>query len=259
MGEGGMTPIGHFMCASAVAGNIDVTTEKETLAAFSYYVFFLLVFGALTAFLSPGVWAMHLHDQFGNAAFLFFLIFWSRKETRKRYFVCLLIGGQILAAYTHIFDVIVLNLAGSVPAGMWRPHNILHTPLAALLIPLIATPLVRLLVGSIGFWRIFFYLALGYFLHIFADTITYNFQIYPLWPMSGFHFSLVEMIQQPDAVSQWLGNPLYVFSKASRENIDGFIVYKAEVMINLLLMVLFAAKSISRRAIAGTRSNGHIS
>jgi hypothetical protein len=245
-----MTPIGHFISATAVAGTTDVTTERETFAAFAYYALFLAVFWALTRAFPPGPWAMHVHDTFGNAALLFFAVAWSRKETRRRCFVCLLIGGQVLAAYTHAFDLLALKLTGSVPEGMWRPHNILHTPLAALLVPLVAAPLVRLLVGRIGYWRIYFYLSLGYFLHIFMDSITYDYQLYPLWPLSGFSLSLAGMIQRPDAVSAWLGNPLYVFSGPSQENVDGFIVYRSEPLINLSLMALYAVKCISRRALA---------
>ena len=222
---------------------------------------------------------MYLHDWFGNAALLFFLIFWIRKDERRQYFVCLLIGSQILSAYTHAFDVLWLKLTGAIPEGMWRPHNILHTPLAAVVISLIATPLtgwiMRLLQKSspdviatpslsrgkqshgiaaapLGprndfckMGKIFFFLTLGYFLHIFADTITYNFQIYPVWPLSDYHFSLVSFFQQPDAVSSWLGNPLYVFSAPNLKNIDGFIVYRAEVLVNLLLMMLYFMKIIS--------------
>jgi hypothetical protein len=244
-----MTPVGHFMCGAAVAGNCDVTSEKETNLCFSYYLLFLLCFFILSRMFQPGVWAMYLHDWFGNAALLFFIVAWSRKEPRQRFFVCLLIGGQILSAYTHIFDAIFLKFTGAVPEGMWRPHNILHTPLAALIIPLIALPFVRLLVGKISLWKIYFFLSLGYFAHIVADSITYNFQLYLLWPFSGFHLSLAGMIQQPDAASSLLGNPLYVFSPPSRENIDGFIVYQAEVLFNMLIMALFTVKCISRRAL----------
>ena len=95
--------------------------------------------------------------------------------------------------------------------------------------------------------QLYFFLSLGYWLHIFADTITYNYQIYPLWPFSSFHFALIDFFQRPDAVSRWLGNPLYVFSKPSQENIDGFIVYRSEVLINILLAALFYIKCISRR------------
>ncbi|MFH0800451.1 MAG: hypothetical protein V2A66_09775 [Pseudomonadota bacterium] len=242
-----MTPIGHFACASAVAGTVDLTTGRETALCLSYYLLFLLVFSALTIFLPPGAWAMHLHDTFGNAALLFFLIFWNRKEDRKSYFVCLLIGGQILSAYTHVFDSILLNITGSIPEGMWRPHNIFHTPFAAVAIPLIVLPLVRLAMGRISFKGAFFYLSLGYFLHIVADTLTYNYQIYPFWPASSFHFSLASFFQQPDASGRFLGSPLYVFSEPNAANIDGFIVYRAELAVNLLLAALFFVKGASVR------------
>ena len=93
-------------------------------------------------------------------------------------------------------------------------------------------------------------LCLGYFLHIFADTATYNYQIYPLWPLSSYSFAVVDFFQRSDAViGSFLGNPLYIFEKSTKENIDGFIVYKAEVLINLLLAALFYIRCIWRRLV----------
>jgi hypothetical protein len=242
-----MTPIGHFMCASAIAGDIDLLREKETNVCFAYYAAFLAAFWFLTRFLSPGVWAMYLHDWFGNAALIYFLVFWSRKDRRRAFFVALLIGGQVLAAYSHAFDFLALKIAGYIPEGMWRPHNIIHTPLMAFLLPLLVLPIMRVLLGPIGLKKIYFFTVLGYVLHIICDTITYDYKIYPVFPFSGFNFSIVEFFQKPDVQSAWLGNPLYVFEKGNAANVDGFIVYKSELAINLLLMLIFYAKSIYRR------------
>ncbi|MBT3182214.1 MAG: hypothetical protein HN337_06895 [Deltaproteobacteria bacterium] len=243
-----MTPIGHFMCASAVAGNIDLTTEKETNLCFAYYGLFLLTFWILSLIFAPGKWAMYVHDQFGNAALVFFLIYWGGKDARRQAFVCLLIGGQVLSAYTHIFDVTVLKLTGEIPLGMWRPHNILHTPMAAFLVPLIFLTPIKMLLRRVSWRAAYFMLCLGYFLHIFADTVTYSYQIYPLWPFNSFHFAVIDYFQRSDAIiGTFLGNPLYIFEKSTKENIDGFIVYKAEVLINVLLAVLFYIKSSWRR------------
>lgn len=244
-----MTPIGHFISSSAVAGNADLLGKKETLYSFLYYLLFLIVFYVLTFFFQPGPWAMHLHDWAGNAALIFFIIFWTRKGEREQYFVCILIGSMILSSYTHAADVLYLTATGAIPEGMWRPHNILHTPLAALVIPALFTPLVALIMKNKGWLKIFFYLCAGYFLHIICDTITYDYRIYPFWPAGDYSFSLVSFFQQPDAVSRWLGSPLYVFSAPDVKNIDGFIVYRAEILINALLMALFALKSISNRVL----------
>lgn len=235
------------MSASAVAGTVELTTERETAWCFGWYAFFLATFAVLARFFVPGIWAMHLHDSFGNAALLFFLLSWSRKDRRRQLFVCLLLGGQVLAAYTHIFDVIVLNLAGAIPEGMWRPHNILHTPLAAIVVSLVATPLVRLVLRAVAFREAFFFLLVGYAMHIVMDAITYAYPVYLLWPASPWSASLVSVFQQPDAVSRWLGNPLYVFAEPGVENIDGYIVYRSEVAVNLLLAALVAVKAIARR------------
>ena len=244
-----MTPVGHFMCASAVAGNVGLTSEKETWCCFAYYVLFLVVFLILSLILVPGKWGMYIHDWFGNVALIFFLFFWGRAaDERKRCFVSLLIGTQILSGFTHIFDVLAFKSLGYVPTGMWRPHNILHTPLAAIVIPLMALPLVSYLMKGLSYKKAYFYLSLGYFLHIFADTITYNYQIYPLWPLSSFHVALVDFFQRPDVVSsQFLGAPLYIFEGSTKMNVDGFIVYKSEVLINFLLIALFSIRVFSRR------------
>ncbi|MFH1874567.1 MAG: hypothetical protein ABH859_05205 [Pseudomonadota bacterium] len=242
-----MTPIGHFMSASAVAGSLDLISKRNTFLCFAYYLLFLIIFYVTTLFFNPGPWAMYLHDQFGNVALLFFIIFWGRKDEKKQYFVAILIGAQILSAYTHIFDVLALKLLGEIPTGMWRPHNIMHTPFAALLVSLIVLPVISFLMKNKNFKALYFYLVLGYLLHIFADTITYNYQIYPLWPISSFHFALIDFFQRPEVVSNFLGNPLYIFSQPSVENIDGFIVYQAEVAVNFLLAAFFIIKYWSDR------------
>jgi len=203
-----MTPIGHFQCEAALAGNIDLTTERETSLCFAYYLVFLAVFFVLKLLIPAGTWAMHLHDWFGNAALIFFIILWSRKDDRRKYFVCLLIGGQVLSAYTHMFDSIVLSLHGSIPEGMWRPHNILHTPLAALVVPLIALPLIRLLMGKISLRAAYLFLCVGYLLHIVSDTITYGYPVYALWPILPAKFALVDFFRSPDAIGAYMGNPL---------------------------------------------------
>lgn len=243
-----MTPIGHFMCEAALAGNVDLTDERETTLCFAYYLLFLVVFSVLSLFLAPGTWAMHLHDWFGNAALIFFLLFWGRKDERRKFFVCILIGGQILAAYTHMFDAIALKLTGSIPEGMWRPHNVLHTPLAAIVVPLLATPPVKWLLRSASYSRVFFFLCLGYLLHIFADTITYAYPIYLFWPLIPAKFAIVDFFRSPDAVGAFLGNPLYIFQPPSAANTDGFIVYKAELAVNAMLAALYAIKCAARRA-----------
>lgn len=247
-----MTPIGHFMSAAAVAGTVDLTTERETLWCFAYYAIFLAVFAVLAQLFLPGPWAMHLHDDFGNAGLLFFLAIWLRKTPRQKYFLCLLLGGQVLSAYTHIFDVLALKIIGAVPEGMWRPHTILHTPLAAIVISLAAAAILRPLLRGTAFRGVFFFLLLGYAMHIVMDTWTYAFPVYPLWPLSSMHASLAGFFQPPDAVSAWLGHPLYVFSRPDAANIDGFIVYSSEVVVNALLAALFFAKGLSSRLLRGS-------
>jgi hypothetical protein len=245
------------MCASAVAGSVDLLDEKETNLCFAYYGIFLIVFAMLTQFYAPGKWAMYVHDQAGNAALLFFLLYWGLKDGRRQLFVCLLIGGQVLSAYTHMFDVIFLHIAGYVPEGMWRPHNIMHTPLAGFLIPLAVLPLARLVFRRAGILGCYFMMTLGYFLHIFADTVTYDYQVYVFWPFSGWSFTLISVFQRPDIISSaFLGNPLYIFEKSTAENVDGFIVYRAEVAVNIFLAALFYVKAIVKRVLAAGTKNG---
>ena len=235
------------MCASAVAGTVDLTTERETAWCFAWYGLFLAAFAALSSLFAPGPWAMHLHDWFGNAGLIFFIIFWSRKDKRRAFFVCLLVGGQVLSAYTHTFDLLALKLLGYVPEGFLRPHNILHTPAAAVLVSLAAAPLARFLMKGVRIREAFFFFLLGYSLHVVMDSITYDYPVFILWPFHQYSASLISVFQQPDAVSSWLGSPLYVFSMPDEKNTDGFIVYRSEVAINLLLAALFGVKALTGR------------
>ncbi len=251
-----MTPIGHFMCAAAVAGCSDVTSKRETSYSFLYYAIFLALFGIFAAVLSPGKWAMYFHDWAGNIALLYFFFAWRKDGGKKGAFVLLLIGGQVLSAYTHAFDSIFLWRDGFVPEGFYRPHNILHTPLAIVVVPLIALIPVRLIVKNVSLRLAYFSMVLGYLMHVVADSVTYDYPLYLLWPVNDFSASLVSLFRGPDSVSAWLGNPLYLFETGSAANTDGYIVYKAELFVNAALAFLFGVKCAYARLLGEKKDGG---
>ncbi len=112
-----MTPIGHFMCASAVAGNAGLLEEKETNLCFAYYGFFFLRSRFSPKFCIQADGLCIFMTSSATPLLFFFLFFWGGKDRRRQLFVCLLIGGQILSAYTHMFDVIYLKFAGYIRKG----------------------------------------------------------------------------------------------------------------------------------------------
>lgn len=246
-----MTPIGHFASCAVATGLLRLTTTRETLLLLGYYVLFLVAFAVTTSFVAPGHWAMHFYDWFSNVAGLVLLVLWLRAEPRRQLALAIFIGALLLAAFTHVFDRLFLLFAPALPQGRWRPHLFMHTPVFAVAYCALWTPLVALAMRTRVSWGLWLALVFGYVLHIFGDAITYDFPIYWLWPVHDVHSSLAVFFQPPGVRTAWLGNPAYVVAPPSVLNPEGWVVYKAEFLVNALLVAAYgftlAFRAVQRR------------
>jgi membrane-bound metal-dependent hydrolase YbcI (DUF457 family) len=251
-----MTPIGHFTSCAVASGAAGVLKPREVFIVLGYYILFLVVFQLLSGMYGPGMWGMTVYNTASDIPFYLFCLLWLRAEPRKQLTLAIFIGALILPAYSHAFDKLTLLFADALPEGMWRPHNVLHSPFAGLLLSTLATPLLCWLMKRPPGTRlaIFVGLIIGYVLHIVADTITYDYPIYWLWPFSDYHSTMITAFQAPDAVSHWLGNPYFVASPPVENNPQGYVMYQSEILLNLVTGALYALFVLFRRVAGATPS-----
>ncbi|HEY1555720.1 MAG TPA: metal-dependent hydrolase [Kofleriaceae bacterium] len=204
-----------------------------------WYGVFLLVFGILRATIPWGEWGLHTYDTFSDAPFYILLIVWFRSERRKQLTLGVFIGGLILAAYSHLFDKAFLLFVDDLPTGMWRPHNMIHSPFFGLALSALAVwPLAKLMKLPDRL-PLFAAMAIGYLLHICMDTITYDYPIYWAWPVSDYHMTFYTAFHAPDVQSQWLGNPYFIADMPLKSNPQGYILYWSEILLNILLLAFY--------------------
>ncbi len=234
-----MTPIGHLTSSAVIAGSAGLLKPREMRWATLWYVVFLVVFSILRATITWGEWGMHVYDTFSDAPFYILLIVWFRSERRKQLTLGVFVGGLILAAYSHLFDKLFLVFVDTLPDGMWRPHNMIHSPFFGIMLSLLFTPVIGKLMKLPDRLPLFVALVTGYLLHITMDTITYDYPIYWLWPFSDYHSTFITAFQQPDVTSQWLGDPYFVAVMPLKSNPQGYILYWSELLLNCLLLAFY--------------------
>jgi hypothetical protein len=248
-----MTPIGHLTSSAVLAGSAGLLKPREIKWATLWYVVFLVVFSILRATIPWGEWGLHTYDTFSDAPFYLLLILWLRPwgplakvqrgflepERRKQLTLGILIGGLVLAAYSHLFDKLFLLFVSDLPEGMWRPHNMIHSPFFGIALSALATPLIGRLMKLPDRLPIFGAMVIGYMLHISMDTITYDYPIYWLWPFSDYHMTFYSAFQAPDVSSHWLGAPYFVAARPLHSNPQGYILYWSELLINVLLLAFY--------------------
>jgi len=244
-----MTPLGHFATCGLVAGMSGVVSRKTTWKVAGFYAATMIPFAVWTHFFSPGMSAMNYVDWMGNLAGLFVLAWWWRtRSPESRSLLVILVGSQLLAGFSHTGDLIMLHVAGYIPAeGMWRPHHIWHTPVFALVYCGLTAHLVSALVGLKSAGKAFLLLLLGYLLHVVGDTLTYDFPIYWLWPFSDFGAMSLAKAWMPSTDCAGFGNALYTFGASEHNPKWGFTIYTAEPLVNALLFVLFALRGGAQR------------
>lgn len=235
-----MTPIGHLaLTTSAYSFSGMITPRDAGKIYLSYGVIMFIVFFWAT-WGGGSMWIMHFIDLITWV--VFFAIFFSRYRgtTGEKSLIAALIGSQILSGFSHTFDKLSLMIFGSVPEGMWQPHIFWHSPLFAIMPCLVFTPVVSRLLKIPGRLLVFASLYLGYALHILADTITYDFPIYWLWPFHDFHWSIYRSFCPPLPVELGkFGSSFVNFGTSDYNAKWSWIMYSSEPAINLILITFY--------------------
>lgn len=154
---------------------------------------------------------IHFTDVVAILLILYILyLAWVRKKPFFKLFM-LSMAAVVIAGASHGADQL-LGLFAEVPSQYCplRPHNLWHTPAFAFVISVIAALLIPRLLNLIRkgvskfrdvqwskfnpkFVPLLASTYLGYLLHIFADTIIYDFDIWWAFPFSDTHFSLYQL------------------------------------------------------------------
>lgn len=246
-----MTPIGHFTSSGLVAGISCLISPKVTTRIILYYILVMGIFFVWIRF-PHSARAVQLYiDWAGNVASIFILVLFFRGTHEQRLFIGILVGSQLLAGFSHCFDGFVLWLNGSIPNGMWRPHHFWHTPVFAVVYSALVTPLFSVLLRLKPYRDVFAMILIGYLLHILADTITYDFPIYWFWPLTDKGAVSIARAWIPPGdhtgFANAFGNPLYHFGFSPENPYWGWTMYRAELVVNLLLATLFFIQRMIHR------------
>jgi len=168
---------------------------------------------------------IHLTDIVAYVIILYVLyLAWVKHENLLKLFM-LCLATVAIAGASHGADR-VFGILWQVPAAdsPLRPHNIWHSPLFALALSVIAAlamPRALNLLSNLVYKIRAMELArfppktppliaatyLGYLVHIFADSITYDFDVWWLFPFSDVHFSLYDLANTGRLLALDTANP----------------------------------------------------
>jgi len=154
---------------------------------------------------------------------ILYLAWVKQKAPLKLFMLCL--ATVAIAGASHGADRVFSMFCQVPPADSpFRPHNLWHSPLfglalsavAAFAVPRVLNLLSRLVFRARGVElpsisaKIVPLLAatyLGYLLHVFADAITYDFDVWWLFPFSESHYSLYDLANAGKLLALDAANP----------------------------------------------------
>lgn len=157
---------------------------------------------------------------------IFYILYlaWVRKRPFFKLFV-LCLATVFIAGQSHGADRL-FALIGQIPpmTSPIRPHNLWHTPAFGLILSAISAFLIprflNLAKGVIAKFReidwanfdpsfvpLLAVTYLGYLIHVFADSITYDFDVWWMFPFSNIHFSLYDLADAGKLLATDPGNP----------------------------------------------------
>lgn len=148
---------------------------------------------------------------------------WVKKEPLLKLSM-LCIATVAIAGASHGADRVLGLFMQVPPAGSpFRPHNLWHSPLFALALSAVsgwAIPRALNLLSRLAHIRgmeltklsprtipVLAATYLGYLIHVFADSITYDFDVWWLFPFSDTHFSLYDLANAGKLLALDAANP----------------------------------------------------
>ncbi len=157
---------------------------------------------------------------------IFYILYmaWTGKKPFFKLFL-LSLSTVFVAGQSHSADRF-LGFFTEVPSmsSPFRPHNFWHAPFFAILLSALVALILPRILNSIGeivrnktqfqlkkfetkFLPLFSITFLGYLFHIFADSITYDFDVWWLFPFSDVHFSLYDLANAGKLLATDVANP----------------------------------------------------
>jgi len=218
-----MDNFGHLLLVLLLSTLIGLSTYRFTAKITAFCVAAILpafaVFGLSMNLIYFGDFVSYLIILY----FLYLVL--MRNESFLKLFMASF-AAVILAGFSHSADRILIWIRGSIPSmdSPLRPHNLWHSPLFALSLSILATliipPVLNLLSQGISRIngsklsklepKIIPLLAatyFGYLTHIFADSITYDFDVWWIFPFSNVHFSLYDLANNGRVLALDQANP----------------------------------------------------
>lgn len=147
----------------------------------------------------------------------------QEKPFFKLFMLCA--ATMVIAGFSHSGDRL-FALVGQLPSmtSPLRPHNLWHTPTFGLLLSALAALLIPRLLNSVRrgiakvrkiewarfnprFVPLLAATYLGYLIHVFADSITYDFDVWWGFPFSRVHFSLYDLAHSGKLLAADPANP----------------------------------------------------
>lgn len=207
----------HFVFIIALILPILSMDESEDIWKILFVVvsFSLVVFFIIAMSIPFLIWSGAL----ACSAMVYF--FYKSLENRRYFFVfSAIVGAVAVSSLSHVVDYMVIALPISIPPmdSPFRPQNLWHTISFSILL----TGLTALLLPKLhrhfsskfnykkyefGFISVFSSILLGYLSHIFADSITYDFDVWWAFPFSDIHFSLYDLADSGLLLMESNANP----------------------------------------------------
>jgi len=214
--------LNHLLFAVLLVTPVGLSTYRLTAKMLACYAVTVSV-GYVA--LGPSMNLVRLTDIIAYLLIVYIVyLAWVKKEPLLKLSV-LCIATVAIAGASHGADRVLGLFMQVPPAGSpFRPHNLWHSPLFALALSAVAAWAVpralNLLSGLAHNVRgmqltklspraipLLAATYLGYLIHVFADSITYDFDVWWLFPLSDVHFSLYDLANAGRLLALDTANP----------------------------------------------------
>lgn len=217
-----MDSLNHLLFAILLATPIGLSSYRFTAKILGLY--------GVTVAVGYSLFGLSMTFVYFTDIIAYFIIFyilylaWVKKKPFLKLFM-LTATTVIIAGQSHGADQL-LGLFVEIPSksSVFRPHNLWHVPIFALLISGLSVLVIpkflnyarrgirkirkvdwaKFTPDYISLLAVTF---LGYLIHIFADSITYDFDVWWAFPFSRIHFSLYDLAESGKLLGESSYNP----------------------------------------------------
>lgn len=197
---------GHMLFAFAIAIGIGLYPAQPMKKLLFFMIAVMFVNFLIAAFLENpiynGIGVMLRAPVIGYLLYKRSQSSSAEDQARLEQLAIVLFGATYLSAASHAFDQVLDDSGFFIEwRDMWRGHNVWHAPMTAIIFSFLTALIVFYGFRYIGESKneifitrstvlgLFLACTFGYFTHIIADTITYDFQIFWFFPFIDYSFS----------------------------------------------------------------------